>query len=672
MSIVGAKLKVKDIIQLSNQNTLDNKMLDKLLCDLEKFVRNIGYKKKYKDDTKAQRMAWKKQIKFLAEKFERWNLNPELFVLFEYMLPKENTKRPDIILLFESKIISLEFKTSGNYVDDSYALQFVEYGKILQEYHQYNISKNVKVESFLIMSSVNKVDINFEKRVLDNYIPKDLDRVLGKDSLDNLFESLAHENIMTEVEVNDWIRSERGRSRKIWDEARIIKDALISGEKGALSKLNGIAYEYLKETDEFIESIIKNNNSKNLILVSGVPGAGKTLIALLQLFRNIGQGIPSRYYTGNGALISVLKGITGSNDIDYFTGFRHDYIIKNGIVDEKVVIFDEAQRFWTAEKANTSRSDAKGIIEANYNDNITIIALIGDGQKPLDGEAGIESWINALRDDNSWQIHAPTNYKEKFVVEEEKISFHEELHLSTSVRAGFTDISNFIESVLKADLIEASKQYDEIKKNGTMGVDIKICRDLNSLYVKNEDGLTRLERLKHREEKNTDNKYLYGILCSSKVEKRDLIKYSKGLVKESYQKNDQAYRWYTEKCCDVNNITVGTETFCQGLELDLPIVLFAGDYYLEKQDNSLKWKSDLSVYKKKSIPTDKEEEIMRDTYRILLTRVTKEMIIIIPNDIKFKETYNFFKKVGLEEWPKQGDQTTSILYNEPPSTQNTL
>ncbi|MFP9128561.1 DNA/RNA helicase domain-containing protein [Niallia sp. BSM11] len=669
MSLVGAKLKVKDIIKISNQNTLDNNMLDELLCDLEKFVRNIGYKKKYKDDTKAQRMAWEKQIKFLAEKFERWKLNTELFVLFEYMLPKENTKRPDVILLFESKIISLEFKTSGNYVDDSYALQFVEYGKILQEYHQYNILNNVKVESFLIMSSVNKVDINFETRVLDNYIPKDLDRVLGKDSLDNLFESLAQENIMTEVEVNNWIRSERGRSRKIWDEATIIKDALISGEKGALSKLNGIAYEYLKETDEFIESITKNNKSKNLIFVSGVPGAGKTLIALLQLFRNIGQGIASRYYTGNGALISVLKGITGSNDIDYFTGFRNDYIIKNGIVNEKVVIFDEAQRFWTAEKAETSRSDAKGIIEANYSDNITLIALIGDGQKPLYGEAGIESWINELRDDNSWQIYAPTNYKEKFIVAEEKISFHEELYLSTSVRAGFTDISNFIESVLKADLIEASKQYDKIKKNGTMGVDIKICRELNSLYEKKND-LTYLERLKQRGEKNTDNKYVYGILCSSKVEKSNLIKYSKELIKESYQKNSQAYRWYTEKCCDVKNITVGTETFCQGLELDLPIVLFAGDYYLEKKDNLLKWKSNPSKYKKRNIPNDEEEEIMRDTYRILLTRVTKEMMIIIPNDIKFNETYNFFKKVGLEEW--HSDPTTSILYNKPLSTHTTL
>lgn len=652
MSVVGAKLKVKDIIQLTNQSTLDNKMLDELLCNLEEFVCNIGYKKKYKDDIKDQRMAWEKQIKFLAEKFERWNINPELFVLFEYMLPKENTKRPDVILLFERKIFSLEFKTSGNYVDESYALQFVEYGKILQEYHQYNISKNVKVESFLIMSSVNKEGINFEERVLDKYIQKDLDRVLGKDSVDNLFKSLAKENIMTEIEVNDWISSERGRSRKIWDEARIIRDALISGEKGALSKLNGIVYDYLKETDEFIESIIKNNNGKNLIIVSGVPGAGKTLIALLQLFRNIGQGIPSRYYTGNGALISVLKGITGSNDINYFTGFRHDYIIKNNIVNEDVIIFDEAQRFWTAEKAETSRSDAKGIIEANYKDNITVLALIGDGQKPLDGEAGIDSWIDALRDDKSWQIYAPNNYEKIFEVEMEKLSFHEELHLSTSVRAGFTDISDFIESVLKADLIEATIQYDQIKKNGTKGIDIKICRDLKSLYYKNEEGLTVLERLKLRAEKNTDNKYLYGILCSSKVEKRDLVKYSGGLVKESYQKNDHAYRWYTEKCCDVENITVATETFCQGLELDLPIVLFAGDYYLEKQNESLKWKSDLSAFKKQSIPADKEEEIMRDTYRILLTRVTKEMIIFIPNDDKFIETYNFLKKVGLTEWPK--------------------
>ena len=43
---------------------------------------------------------------------------------------------------------------------------------------------------------------------------------------------------------------------------------------------------------------------------------------------------------------------------------------------------------------------------------------------------------------------------------------------------------------------------------------------------------------------------------------------------------------------------------------------------------------------------------MEDTYRILLTRATNEMILVIPetDDGTFDDTYYFFKNMGMKEF----------------------
>ena len=41
---------------------------------------------------------------------------------------------------------------------------------------------------------------------------------------------------------------------------------------------------------------------------------------------------------------------------------------------------------------------------------------------------------------------------------------------------------------------------------------------------------------------------------------------------------------------------------------------------------------------------------MQDTYRILLTRSTEEMILVIPEDPSLDQTYEFFKAAGVEEY----------------------
>ncbi len=122
--------------------------------------------------------------------------------------------------------------------------------------------------------------------------------------------------------------------------------------------------------------------------------------------------------------------------------------------------------------------------------------------------------------------------------------------------------------------------------------------------------------------------------------------------KKKYQKNGRAGQWYSGECCVENPISVATETFCQGLEIDLPILLFGGDYYLEEKDGEQKW-SIRDNYQTRQLPDDERETIMQDTYRILMTRTTKNMFIYIPAIPLLDRAFEFFKAVGVEEWPKK-------------------
>jgi hypothetical protein len=79
---------------------------------------------------------------------------------------------------------------------------------------------------------------------------------------------------------------------------------------------------------------------------------------MLTLFRNQAAKRGTRYYTGNGALINVLRYKLNTRDISYLTGLRNDNIMERKVYTDNVLIFDEAQRFWSAaeaaEKGNSS------------------------------------------------------------------------------------------------------------------------------------------------------------------------------------------------------------------------------------------------------------------------------------------------------------------------------
>ena len=170
---------------------------------------------------------------------------------------------------------------------------------------------------------------------------------------------------------------------------------------------------------EAISTIIHaaaEKKKRRLILVTGVPGAGKTLVGLrlahanyldaLAVVRGDGQKptAPAVFLSGNGPLVQVLQyqmRKEGSGDGKTFVRDVKGYVEvysrrKTAVPPEHVLIYDEAQRAWDAEMViakghtNTQLSEPELFIQfaERVPDWCAVVGLIGTGQEIHLGEEG--------------------------------------------------------------------------------------------------------------------------------------------------------------------------------------------------------------------------------------------------------------------------------------------
>ena len=163
---------------------------------------------------------------------------------------------------------------------------------------------------------------------------------------------------------------------------------------------------------------------RTICFVTGVPGAGKTLVGLSLVHDPAlrGEGRPAGVFlSGNGPLVRVIrealarnlrrrrKGSRGaSREISAFVQNVHDFLTEYVVQQpsqqptEHVLIFDEAQRAWNSarmeRKRRISKSEPEMMLEVmeRCSDWSVIVALVGGGQEIHDGEAGLAEWGRAL------------------------------------------------------------------------------------------------------------------------------------------------------------------------------------------------------------------------------------------------------------------------------------
>lgn len=444
--------------------------------------------------------------------------------------------------------------------------------------------------------------------------------------------------------------------------------------------------ENLTVTTEELDQIItysKAHHRKSICFVTGVPGAGKTLVGLnIAIQRSDAQqGEHAVFLSGNYPLVTVLQEALARDKVEQekqlghrvsktdalrstaafiqiIHKYRDSFVGNHNIPPEKVAIFDEAQRAWTHEMIQKFMSTKKGIGEFPYSepeflistmdrhqDWAVIICLVGGGQEINTGEAGLPEWFDALRRSfPHWDVYLTPQlnddeYRRGRSWSSMVAGLHtverENLHLATSIRSFRTpDLAAFVKALLDADTLTAQRLAQRIGDKYPM----VITRDLNKAKAwvrEHSQGTTR-----------------YGMLASSGA----LRLKPEGI----FVKNDiSVANWFLNGKDDVRSSyaleDVVTEFDIQGLELDYSLVAWDADFRFDGQN----WTYYSFVGNRWNHIASMEKKLyLKNTYRVLLTRARQGMAIFIPagSDTDatrqrdyYDQTYAYLKCIGIAE-----------------------
>ena len=338
--------------------------------------------------------AWNSEINLLQSVLVPWK-DEDAEIIFEYDIPRLG-KRIDAVLLLRGIIFCIEFKVGQKDALQSDVEQVMDYALDLKNFHRY--SHDRIIVPILIPTKHTSSSNSFIPSVYDDSIFNPL--ITGANGLQNLINGvLQHARANTPGTIKDWIISPYTPTPTIIEAARSLYENH-SVEDITRHEADKVTTD---ATIAYILDIInrsKKNGEKSICFVTGVPGAGKTLVgldvAVKQSYQedgtfNVDDG--AVYLSGNGPLVAVLtealardnykksknngedKKLSDSRrEVSKFIQIIHRYRdnmlakIKNPVVDgkleidphkavklqqsgygevEHVAIFDEAQRAWT-------------------------------------------------------------------------------------------------------------------------------------------------------------------------------------------------------------------------------------------------------------------------------------------------------------------------------------
>lgn len=339
------------------------------------------------------REAWKSEISIMKDILVRF-ANKDGQIIFEYDIPRLG-KRVDVVLLFEGIVFCVEFKVGESRILESDIDQVLDYALDLKNFHKF--SEDRIIAPILVATNYRNSSTNIQMSVYDDRVVNPL--VSGKAGVSHLISEVLR-CFPNETSVNpNWIISPYAPTPTIIEAAKTLYENH-SVENITRHEADKVSTD---KTIEYILDVIqrsKLNQEKSICFVTGVPGAGKTLVGLDVAIKQTyqGQNEPVKnegavYLSGNGPLVAVLtealaqdnhkkckakgekKKMTDSRrevakSIQMIHRYRDNMLAKiknpveNGVLEidptkavkmesagfgevEHVAIFDEAQRSWT-------------------------------------------------------------------------------------------------------------------------------------------------------------------------------------------------------------------------------------------------------------------------------------------------------------------------------------
>ena len=339
------------------------------------------------------RDAWIGELAILKQVLSRYS-DREGQIIFEYDIPRLG-KRVDAVLLLDGIVFCLEFKVGESRIVEADVDQVLDYALDLKNFHRY--SRDAIIVPVLIATHYRASSDVIQMSVYDDRVVNPL--VTGAQGVTKIIAAVLN-RFPNESPIDpNWIISPYAPTPTIIEAARSLYENhsvenITRHEADQVSTDRTIAYilQVIHES--------RTKRQKSICFVTGVPGAGKTLVgldvAIKQTYQGHSEPVKDEravYLSGNGPLVAVLTEALAqdnlerckkngekkklsdsrrevSKSIQMIHRYRDNMLAKiknpveNGILEidpskavkletagygevEHVAIFDEAQRSWT-------------------------------------------------------------------------------------------------------------------------------------------------------------------------------------------------------------------------------------------------------------------------------------------------------------------------------------
>lgn len=592
----------------------------------------------------TQRDAWLAQISLLQDQLS--GLTGSVFL--EFSIPRMG-RRVDAVVLIGPVVFVLEFKVGERTFDRAGVDQVWDYALDLKNFHKASHSASIVpilVATEATESPTSELHVD-EDRV---YRPVCIHPGGLREAIDLILRAVTGEVL----DGDQWGRAPYHPTPTIVEAARTLYaqhsvEAIARHDAGA---------QNLRVTSRRIEELVEEARAQRhriISFVTGVPGAGKTLVGLnvATRGRDTAQSAHAVFLSGNGPLVAVLrealtrdevarqksrgirvrKGKVGESVKAFIQNvhhFRDDVLTDPGPPVEHVVIFDEAQRAWNLRQTANfmhrkknrpgfSQSEPEFLISCmdRHKDWAVVVCLVGGGQEINIGEAGIDAWLDAVNSKfPNWHMHISSRLTDneyaagkalEVVRHRPSTHFDDSLHLAVSMRSFRAEnVSAFVKAVLDCERRQAREAFAQLRDH----YPIAITRNLD-----------RAKQWVRARARGTER---FGLMASSKAQR---LKPHAVDVRVNVNpvhwflngKEDTRSSYYLEDAA--------TEFQVQGLEVDWACVTWDGDLRFTGSDWSF---HDFHGDRWRDIRNPDNCRYLRNAYRVLLTRARQGMVIFVP------------------------------------------
>ena len=653
-------------------NTIDNFLIQDVNSIAGELA--LSYTHDINEETKA---SWLSELETMHTILQPYKGRGSIYM--EYNIPRMG-RRADVIVLIDGIVFLLEFKTAGQCFSREAEVQVWDYAIDLKNFQEGSRDRHI-IPMLVIPTEKDKhcrTDIkHFEDMV---YEPMLVNAAKLADAINVILSTTKH-TASTPTDDYRWAISGYEPT------PTIVEAAIALFEEHTVEDITKHDGDICLTTQtlEQIIHICQEQRQKAICFITGVPGAGKTLIGLQTAISQFKQKDKAVYLSGNYPLVEVLQEalardyvkrsreqyknkqtnekpctkaeakskvkafiqmihhyrdtyLEGTKAIDGkiipIDGYFQSHTDKAFIPTEHVAIFDEAQRAWTKEELQRFMHDKSHYDNFPYSepeyliscmDRQTdwglVVCLIGGGQEINKGEAGISEWIESI---NRSFPHWHIYMSDKLQDKE----YAEGKALSCiTIDSKQVHIEPSLHLAMSMRSFRAEKvslfvhQLLELNKEDARAT----LSELNNYPIV----LTRsLDTAKQWLKSHARGSERYGLLASSKAERLKAIS-----INVRYQPD--FVHWFLDGDEDIRSSNMLEDTLTefkvQGLEIDWACVVWDADLRLNTDHTKWQHYQLRSGTQWQNINKPINQIYQINAYRVLLTRARQGMIIVVPN-----------------------------------------